>query len=118
MKVGDCFMMAVPPKYDREHLWIVLSNPAADGTVIAVNVTSDVLRAGREFVLQPGIHRRIIHESFVSFSDALCIPVASVTRLSGKLTFMVDPLPTNIVEQIIAVAKAGKSMSEEKRNRI
>lgn len=118
MQIGDCFRMAVPPNYDREHLWIVLSNPDLDGTIVAVNVTSDVLRAGREFVLQVGVHKQIKHESFVSFPDALSVPIASVTRLCGKLTFMEKPLSPEIVEQIIAVAKAGKSMPEDLRKRL
>lgn len=119
MNVGDCFMMSVPPKYDLPHLWIVIAAPTPeDESILAVNVTSDEIRAGREFVLNGGDHGRIKHESFVSFSDALLIPMSSIKRLSGILITTEKPMHFNLVNQIIVVAKRTASMSDEKKTRL
>jgi len=81
-------------------------------------VTSDLLRAGREFVLLAGTHKRITHESYVSFSDALLVLPANIERLVGKLVILEAPLTPELVAQIIAVAKAGKSMPDEFKRRL
>ena len=116
MKKCDCFLMAVPPKYNRMHLFVALTNPDAQGKLVAVNATSDVLRAGREFVLKAGDHECITHDSFISFSDAILADEASIVRMSKAHVIHLKPaLDEALVAKIIEVAKAGKSMPEEKK---
>ncbi|GAC1662418.1 MAG: hypothetical protein NVS9B4_16040 [Candidatus Acidiferrum sp.] len=39
MKVGDTFLYPLSPPH-AEHLWIVLTNPDADGSILIVSVTT------------------------------------------------------------------------------
>ncbi|SRR6266568_716889 len=39
MKVGDAFLYPLSPPH-AEHLWIVLTNPDADGSILIVSVTT------------------------------------------------------------------------------
>jgi hypothetical protein len=74
--------MAVPPRYDVPHLFLVISDPTAHNRAfIIVNLTSDVLRAGKECVLNVGDHPRITKESFIAFADALEITPELSTNL-------------------------------------
>jgi hypothetical protein len=115
MNLGDCFFMAVPPKYNVDHLWIVISDPALNGLVVIVNVTSNQLRATSEFTLESGDHPRIQHRSFVNFPDAMSVPQDKILALNGTLVKFVDPLDQTLLNKIIETAKNSKSLSNEIR---
>lgn len=114
MKLGDAFLMAVPPKYDIPHLFFVISDPAKhNGTFVIVNLTSDVFRAGKECTLNIGDHPRITKESFISFADALEITPASaenLRKLIGKQITMQKGLAPNVLAKIVGAAKISKAM--------
>lgn len=110
MKIGDCFMMPVPPKYLVPHLWIVISAPDADGSIVIVNITHDWERAGKECILSGGCHRRIPDDSYVNFPDALLIPPANITALIPTLVTLEKPLNAELIGEIVAIAKTSKSI--------
>ena len=116
MKLGDAFMMTVPPKYNIDHLHFVISDPAKHGgTFVVVNVTSDQLRAGKHCPLQAGCHLNVKKDCFVSFPDSLEITPAVAAKLDslvGKLVSMVKPMSPEMLASIVATAKASKAFPE------
>ena len=113
MNLGDAFLMTVPPKYNLEHLYFVISDPLAHGgAFVAVNVTTDRLRAGKECPVQSGEHRWINRECFVNFADALEITssaAAHLESLMGKLVRMERPMTAALLARIVAAARASRS---------
>jgi hypothetical protein len=113
VKIGDCFMMPVPPKYTVPHLWIIISDPGPDGSILIVNATHDWQRAGKEYILPAGCHRRITDDSYVNFPDALAVTPNRIQALVGTLVTIERPLKPTFVAEIIGVAKVSRSMSKE-----
>lgn len=113
MKLGDCFLMPVPPKFEREHLWFVMSDPAkCGGTFIIANITTDLLRAGKECVLTAGDHPWITGECFVTFADALEITpdrAQYLDLLIGTKVIMHQPLKPAILARIVEAAKVSRA---------
>lgn len=114
MKIGDAFLMAVPPSYSIKHLFFVISDPTKhNGTFIIVNLTSDVFRAGKECILNVGDHPRITKESFVSFADAREITPAlaqNLEKLIGIHVTMQKSLTSAVLTKIVAAAKQSKAI--------
>ena len=104
-------MMPVPPKYVVSHLWIVISAPNADGEVVCVNVTHDLIRAGRACLLPAGSHRRLPDESYICFPDALITPVKNIQNLVGTIVTLEKPMHHSFVAKIIQAAKDPKNKS-------
>lgn len=79
MNCGDTFLMPLRKYGVKAHLWIVVTEPEANGKCIIVNVTT--LRHSWQdntVVLQKGDHSFIQGPTFVRFSDA---QFANVNRL-------------------------------------
>jgi hypothetical protein len=114
MKLGDAFLMAVPPNFDREHLFFVISDPAKNaGTFIIANITGDEIRAGRECVLVRGDHPWIVKESFVTFTDALEITPAHAQKIDALMGTTIKPQPclsAEILTKIVQAAKTSKAI--------
>jgi hypothetical protein len=114
MKLGDAFLMSVPPDFDREHLWFVISDPSKhDGHFIIVNVTTDIHRAGNECVLGPGDHNWISEECFVTFSDALEITPETaqcIEALKGTKVTILPCLTPQVLSKVVKAAKQSKAI--------
>jgi hypothetical protein len=114
MNLGDAFTMAVPPKYDRSHLFFVITDPQKNGgTYHIVNITTDQLRAGKECIIDVGDHAWVRHKSFVSFADTREIDLAKakkVESLIGTLITMQPRLKNEVLQRIIAAGKSSKSI--------
>lgn len=114
MNIGDAFLMSVPPNFDRDHLFFVISDPAKNsGTFVIVNVTTNAVRAGRECVLQPCDHSWIRQECFVSFTDALEITPqqdSMIQALVGTRVRLQDSLSPAVVSRIVDAAKNSKAI--------
>ena len=114
MKLGDAFLMAVPPDYQAPHLFFVISDPQKNsGTFIIVNITSDLFRAGRECVLNIGDHPWIKKECFVAFADALEITPERgniIEALIGTKITMQATVSATILAKIVQAAKQSKAI--------
>ncbi|HXJ94269.1 MAG TPA: hypothetical protein VMT20_15585 [Terriglobia bacterium] len=114
MNIGDAFLMSVPPRFERKHLFFVISDPQAhNGNFIIVNITSDVDRAGKECVLGPQDHDWITHESYVSFADALEITpnqCAIIEALIGTKVIPQKCLSAAALARIVEAAKCSKAI--------
>lgn len=104
MKLGDTFVWC--PTGGIDHLWIVISNPAAhDGECVVINLTES-LHAKFSYTLQPGQHRYIYKDSDVNFGDAFKTNVDELERqVRAGLAKPHDPMDPNIVNEIIKRAK-------------
>src|SRR6185312_9075729 len=101
MKLGDAFLMKVPPRY-IPHFFMVISDPAKNGgTFVIVNITGDRFRAGKECVLKVGDHPWITKESFVAFADALEISPSHATRLNKLIAQKKIKLQPDINSEIL-----------------
>lgn len=116
MNIGDSFTMAVPPNYDRPHLYFVISDPQIHGGLYhIVNITTDVLRAGRECVLQANEHPWIKRESFVSFSDVIEVTAdvhKMITALLGTKVVMQPALGAETLKKIRDSGHASKAIEQ------
>jgi hypothetical protein len=109
MKLGDAFLMSVPPNFNQDHLFFVISDPARNnGTFIIVNITGNELRAGRECVLVPGDHPWITKESFVAFADALEINPARAQMIDALIGTRVKLQPSLTAAILARIVNAGK----------
>lgn len=67
MQIGDTYLWS-----EGGHLWVVVSDPNLHkGEFIAVNLTKDAFRAGKECELNIGDHQWIKEKTYVSFGDAI-----------------------------------------------
>lgn len=113
MQIGDTFYWS-----EGGHLWIVISDPNLNaGEFVAVNLTKDVFRAGKECELVPGDHQWIKAKTYVSFGDAMRFAPENALNLEKQITLGTirrhDPIKQSILQKIIAAAKISKSISED-----
>jgi hypothetical protein len=115
MKLGDAFTMAVPPRYDTEHLFFVISDPIKNaGTYHIVNITTDYIRGGKDCILNVGDHPWIKRTSYVAFRDAVEITTEkNLDSLVGKLVTMQVPLRIDVLARIVSIAKTTKGYRDE-----
>ena len=104
MKLGDTFVWC--PTGGIDHLWIVISDPAAHGgDCVVINLTESS-HGKFSYTLKPGQHRYIYKDSDVNFGDAFKTGVAELNRQVGAgLAKPHDPLDLKIVKEIIERAK-------------
>ena len=116
MNLGDTFLMSVPPNFDRDHLFIVISDPAKrQGTFIIVNLTTDQFRAGSECILAVGDHPWITRQCFVTFTDAIEITpqhLQTIQAFVGSRITLQPCLSPAVVAKIIAAAKQSKAIPQ------
>jgi hypothetical protein len=116
MKLGDAFLMSVPPDFECSHLFFVISDPDMHGgTFVIANITGDEFRAGKECVLVPGDHPWIKKQCFVTFSDALEItPNLSqmITALIGSKVTIQPCLRAAVLTKIVRAAKQSEAIPE------
>jgi hypothetical protein len=110
MQIGDTFYWG-----EGGHLWVVISDPESnDGEFIAVNLTTDVFRAGKECELSVGDHRWVTGKTYVSFGDALKIGPKEALNLeksikSGAIRTHY-PMKSTVLLKIISAAKISKAL--------
>jgi hypothetical protein len=108
MNLGDAFLMGVPPDYQTNHLFFVISDPSKHGgTYVIVNITRDWFRAGQECILGPSDHPWINSTSYVSFTDTLEITPERdqmISALIGTRIIMQNPLTPQTLAKVVAAA--------------
>ncbi len=104
MKLGDTFVWC--PAGGIDHLWIVISDPAAhDGECVVVNLTNSS-HGKFSYTLKPGQHRYIYKDSDVNFGDAFKTSEDELKRqVAAGQARLHDPMDLKIVKEIIKRAK-------------
>lgn len=105
MTVGDTYVWC-PPGTVKDHLWIVISDPAVhDGKCVVVNLTES-LHGEHSFTLTPGQHLYTYKDSDVNFGDAFLTSDAEVqTYVAAGAAKPHDPMDPAIISEIIERAK-------------
>jgi hypothetical protein len=115
MKIGDAFLMSVPPRYIR-HLYFVISDPSKhNGNFIVVNITGDRFRTGEECILNVGDHPWIKKKSFVAYADALELTPKqeqTIKKAIGKRVELQPCLSEQVLSKIVDAAKKSTAIAE------
>ena len=105
MTVGDTYVWC-PPGTVKDHLWIVISDPAAHGGKCVVINLTESSHGDYSFTLKPGQHRYIYKDSDVNFGDAFLTSETEVQcYVSIGSAKPHDPMDPAIVSEIIKRAK-------------
>jgi hypothetical protein len=104
VKLGDTFVWC--PTGGIDHLWIVISDPAANGgECVVINLTESA-HGKFSFTLRPGQHRYIYKDSDVNFGDAFKTHVDEINgQVASRSARPHDPMDMRIVREIIKRAK-------------
>jgi hypothetical protein len=112
IQLGDTF-------YWKEggHLWVVISDPAKNcGEFIAVNLTKDLFRAGKDCELNVGDHKWIAERTFVCFGDAMKLGPKEELKLQKQIASgtikMHSPVGRATLEKIVAAGKISKALAD------
>lgn len=105
MKVGNTFIWH-PHGTVKEHLWILISDPAAnEGRCVIVNLTSSS-HGKYSFTLNVGQHPFITKPSDVNFGDAMRTTETELARnVASGAALQREDMDASIVASIITAAK-------------
>jgi len=85
MKAGDTFRIPQPGTSLDSHLWVVISDPAADAVnILIVNFTTSRADSDKACILQPGEHPFVKHETSVNYADAKILSKATIELFLNK----------------------------------
>lgn len=99
MKLGDTFKLE---RNGEGHLWVVISEPTSDGSVVMVNLTT--MRNGSDLscVLAPGDHPFVVHATVIAYQFAKLVPpdAQRMMALQKQLCIPREPMPAAVLERI------------------
>ena len=104
MKSGDTFLIEEPGTSLDSHLWIVISDPAADpDKVLLVNLTSHRPDKDQACVLSKGDHPFIKHKTCVEYRRAKLVSVVPMEHLldSGRIRHH-TPVTPKLLSKILS----------------
>jgi hypothetical protein len=111
MKCGDTFLFPLIPP-DLEHLWIVLTNPDAEGCVLLANITgaysNDKDRVDLTVGLNPGDHPFVTKAYYVFYREAM---IKRVTELESEEKAGNLKMNQPCSESLLRLARSGVSAS-------
>jgi hypothetical protein len=97
MKCGDCVLMPKGGGNHIPHLWVVVTDPNAQGMCVIVNVTTLKHICDKTVVLCVGEHPFITHDSIVFYADAQIVLAGAIDNaIRGGVAQKKEdcPLPT------------------------
>jgi CTP:molybdopterin cytidylyltransferase MocA len=77
LKCGDTFLLPKSSS-DTEHLWIVITEPDANGQSVCVNITTRQSYSETTVILKAGDHPFVTHESVIFYTDARIVDLLKV----------------------------------------
>ena len=114
MKGGDTFLRGGAKK----HLWVVVSDPAANPTdpVLIVSLTTHQRRLESACTLMPGDHRFVTHKTVIHYRMAELESNANLDSKIGKhLLDSHDPMASDVLKRIRVGAAKSKHLRRECR---
>jgi hypothetical protein len=99
VKAGDTFLVSLAAD---EHLWMIISEPAADPErVLVVNFSTWKPYHDQACVLNPGDHPFLTRRTCVNYPEARVASDAILEKLlAAKQIFPRQPLPAALLQQI------------------
>jgi len=112
MKCGDAFLFPLDDSHS-EHLWIVLTNPNADGEILIVSITTvyahDKDKADMTMLLHKGEHRFITRDSYIYYREAM-IKKASDLEAEEKTGTL--KMHDSCTPEVLSLVRGGISASK------
>jgi hypothetical protein len=104
LKCGDTFL-APKSSAEKEHLWVIITDPDAEGKAVGVNITSLRSYSETTLVLDKGDHRFITHPSVVNYGLAQILDIRAVhTAIEKKPKYFVckshDPCSPELLKKV------------------
>jgi hypothetical protein len=85
MNAGDTFRIQQPGTSLDSHLWVIISDPAADEeNILIVNFTTSRADSDKACILQPGEHPFVKHETCVNYAGAKILSQANIEMFLNK----------------------------------
>jgi hypothetical protein len=81
--LGDTIILP-KPGLEKEHLWVLVTAPDSNGTVIMVNLTTQRPHSDTTVILQPGEHPFIDRPTVVFYADARFVEAALLESCVSK----------------------------------
>jgi hypothetical protein len=102
---GVSFLLPKPGRYDKEHLWIVLTDPHGNpAEVVIVSLTTRRYGADPTVVLTLGDHPFIKNETVVYYPDARIVEEGNLVAI---LTLRRDALKDDCSPELLARIRQG-----------
>lgn len=101
---------------DGGHLWVVISDPTIHcGEFVAVNLTTDEFRAGKDCELNVGDHKWITKKTYVCFGAAMKLGPREEANLLKQIAIGTikthSPMSPVVLAKIIAKGKTTKALA-------
>ena len=99
MSLGDTFLNLNPDS--PVHLWIIASNPTADGHIVILNLTTRVQGCDETCIVHAGEHVFVKHDSVVAYQRGQLIPtsVLGLMKRMGCYRSM-EPLSRELLKRV------------------
>jgi hypothetical protein len=118
---GDVLAIQIGDTYywgEGGHLWVVISDPSKHcGEFVAVNLTKDEFRAGKDCELHVGDHKWISHKTYVNFGDAMKLGPKEESNLQKQMALKTikthSPMSQEVLTKIVAKGKTSKALADE-----
>ena len=99
MKLGDTFKLE---RNGEGHLWVVISEPTPDGSVIMVSLTTFRPTADSTCLLSPGDHPFVVHATTISYQHARLVPLETQRTMEAQRQICIprEPMSRPVLERI------------------
>ncbi|MBI3469610.1 MAG: hypothetical protein HY000_41955 [Planctomycetes bacterium] len=111
MKAGDTYIRAGKHIAADPHLWIIISDPAKDKQLVAVNVTSQRTDKDQSCVLYQGEHEFLQKESVIMYSGArVVLESAILSAISSGLLKRKKSISRSVLARVRKGAVGNKNL--------
>lgn len=115
MKKGDAFQID-DGEGKRSHLWIVISAPLPDGSLITVNCTTRRQGSDGSCLIEAGDHPFILHDTIIAYDRAVVVPREKQRFMDANPTGCIYREPAS--PELIQRAQRGALISDETPQKI
>jgi hypothetical protein len=118
LKCGDTFLAPITSNA-TEHLWIVITDPDAQGNAVGVNITSQQSHSETTTILMQGDHPFVKHASVINYVDARIINVNAVqAAIDTKPKNFVCTSHTSCTPELLKKVQAGMLITKRAKKGI
>jgi len=101
LSVGDTFLIPTPPRFNAEHLFIIIAIEKSSHKALMVNVTSYKEGCDGSCILNVGEHPFLTHRSVINYADARITTVGAIEEsLKQKFFKIHEPVSSDLLKKI------------------
>jgi hypothetical protein len=113
-KAGHCFLYPLTG-FETAHIWVIATEPNADGQFAIVNFTSLKGNKDQTVILRKGEHEFITHDTCVNYWAA---DISSIDVLQAMLECGQARMERDLDETLLKLIQQGFTASDLTKNRI